>query len=99
MIEGLGNSLKSYWDKWRGRVPPVSRVENEGTNTEEQRESERYSEKKKAEASAYGLQGGTSESDASSETHGDKAKIYGPDGEKHDIDPDANIGRHLDTMG
>ncbi len=94
MIEGLGNSLKSYWDKWRGRVPPVSKVENEGTNTEEQRERERFSEKKKAEASTHGLQGGQA-----SETSGEATKIYGPDGEKHDIDSGGNTGNHLDTMG
>ena len=95
MIEGLGNSLKSYWDKWRGRVPPVSKVENEGTNTEEQRERERFSEKKKAEASTHGLQGGGT----ASETSGEATKIYGPDGEKHPIDPDSNTGRNLDTLG
>lgn len=60
MIEGLGNSLRALWQRYSGRVTPVSKVDNEGMNTEEQRERERYSANKRAEAEVgrvYGRDG------------------------------------------
>ncbi|MCL4678797.1 MAG: hypothetical protein KJ017_09430 [Alphaproteobacteria bacterium] len=57
MIEGLGNSLRAFWQRYSGRVTPVSKVDNEGMNTEEQRERARFSARKGAEAQTHYLYG------------------------------------------
>ncbi len=57
MIEGLGNSLRAFWQRYSGRVTPVSKVDNEGMNTEEQRERARFSARKGAEAQTHFLYG------------------------------------------
>lgn len=57
MIEGLGNSLRALWQRSFGRVTPVAKVDNEGVETGESRERERYSGKKRAEAETHYLYG------------------------------------------
>ncbi|MCB1840897.1 MAG: hypothetical protein KDI61_11660 [Alphaproteobacteria bacterium] len=53
MIEGLGNSLRAFWSKYVNRVKPVSKVDNEGMNTDHSRERERFSARKGAEAQTH----------------------------------------------
>ncbi len=57
MIEGLGNSLRAFWQRHVKRVTPVAGVENEGVETGESRERERFSSRKAAEAETHYLYG------------------------------------------
>ncbi len=57
MIEGLGNSLRAFWNKHVRSVKPVASVDNEGMNTDHSRERERFSGKKRAEAEVGRLYG------------------------------------------
>lgn len=76
MIEGLGNSLRSFWNRYVNRVKPVSRVDNEGMNTDHSRERERFSSRKAAEAQTHYIYG----------PDGQKKPVDPEGGAGHDLD-------------